>query len=204
MTLSSDGTEFFGVSTTSVLDPFHPLYLYPSDTPGTMLVSVLFVGTGFGDRKEGMLISLSAKNKVQLIDGSLIEPTTNSPLYPHWQRCNNMIKAWIMNSSSKDITRIILYYKTAKVAWNNPVERYGVANISQYYSLQQSISSTSQGSFDIAIYYTKLKGYWDDLYTISLGRPCTCGAMHEFREAHKPIQFLSGLNETYSTIKSNI
>ncbi|XP_070049710.1 uncharacterized protein [Nicotiana tomentosiformis] len=106
MTLSNDSTEPPGVSTTSVIDPFHPLYLHPSDTPGTIL--------------------------------------------------------------------------------------------------QQFISSASQGSYDIATYYTKLKGYWDEFYTISLGKPCTCGAMHEFNEAQKLIQFLSGLNETYSTVKSNI
>ncbi|XP_070035642.1 uncharacterized protein [Nicotiana tomentosiformis] len=129
MTLSSGGTESSGVSTTSVLDPFYPLYLHPSDTPATMLVFVPFTSTEFGDWKEGMLISLSVKNKIQLIDGSLIERTTNSHLYPYWQRCNYMIKAWIMNSLSKDIAKTILYYKTAREAWNN-VERYGVANIS--------------------------------------------------------------------------
>ncbi|XP_019259883.1 PREDICTED: uncharacterized protein LOC109237940 [Nicotiana attenuata] len=195
---TSSPTESSGTSASSVLDVFHPLYLHPFDTPGTMLVSIPFGGIGFGDRKEGMLISLSAKNKVQLIDGTLTEPTPNSPLYPHWQRCNNMVKAWIINSFSKDTAKIILYYKIAREAWNNLVERYGVANISQYYSLQQSISSTSPGSSDIATCYTKLKGFWDELPTISLGRPCTCGAMHAITEAHKLIQFLSGLNEIYS------
>ncbi|XP_019236563.1 PREDICTED: uncharacterized protein LOC109216822 [Nicotiana attenuata] len=145
MTLNNDSAEHSGALIVPALDLFHPLYLHPSDIPGTMLVSVPFSGTGFGDWKEWMLISLSAMNKVQLIDGSLIHPTTNSPLYPHWQRCNNMVKSWIMNSLSKDIAKTILYYKTAREAWNNHIERYGVANISQYYSLQQSISSTSQG-----------------------------------------------------------
>lgn len=151
-----------------------------------------------------MLISVSAKNKVQLIDVTLTEPIPYSPLYPHWQRCNNMIKAWIMNSLPKDIAKIIFYYKTAREAWNNIVERYGVANISQYYSVQLSIFSTSQGSSDIATYYTKLKGFSDELSTISLCRPCTCGTMHELTEAQKLIQFLSVLNEIYSIVKSNI
>ncbi|XP_070056749.1 uncharacterized protein [Nicotiana tomentosiformis] len=204
MTLNSDSAEPSGVSTTSVLDPVHPLYLYPSYTLGTMLVFVPFAGTRFGDWKERMIISMSTKNKVQLIDGFIIQPTTNSPLDSHWQRCNNMVKAWITNSLSKDIAKIILYYKTAREAWNNLVERYGVANIFQYYSLQQSISSTSERSSDIATYYTKLKEYWDKIYIISLERPCTCSAMHEFSEAQKLIQFISGLNKTYSTIKSNI
>lgn len=93
---------------------------------------------------------------------------------------------------------------TTREVWNNLVDRYSVTNISQYYSLQQLTSSTSQGSSDIATYYAKRKGYRDKLYTIFLDWPCTCGAMHEHIEAQKLIQFLSGLNETYSTIKSNI
>nr|XP_009786202.1 PREDICTED: uncharacterized protein LOC104234346 [Nicotiana sylvestris] len=182
---ASSPTEPSGSSTSSVLDTFHQLYLHHFYIPGTILVSIPFGGTGFGDWEEGMLISLSAKYKIQLIDGTLIEPTPNSPLYPHWQCCNNMVKAWIINSLSKDITKTILYYKIVREAWNNLVERYGFPNISQYYSLQQSISSTSQGLSDIATYYTKLKGFWDELSTISLGRPCTCRAMHEITKAHK-------------------
>ncbi|XP_033514937.1 uncharacterized protein [Nicotiana tomentosiformis] len=109
---TSSPTESSSTSAASSLDAFHPLYLHPSDTPGTMLVSIPFGGTSFGDWKKGMLILLSAKNKVQLIDGTLIEPIPNSQLYPHWQYCNNMVKAWIMNSLSKDIAKIILYYNT--------------------------------------------------------------------------------------------
>ncbi|XP_070036036.1 uncharacterized protein [Nicotiana tomentosiformis] len=106
---ASSPTEPSGSSTSSVLDAFHPFYLHPSDTLGTMLVFVPIGGTGFGDWKVGILISLSANKKIQLIDGTLIEPTSNSPLYPHWQCCNKMVKAWIMNLLSKDIAKTILY-----------------------------------------------------------------------------------------------
>lgn len=122
--------ESFGTSVSSVVDVFHPLYLHPFDTSGTMLDSIPFGGAGFGDWKKGMLISLSTKNKIQFIDGTLTEPTPNSPLYPHWQFYNNMVKAWIINSLYKDISKTILYYKTVRESWNNLVECYGAANIS--------------------------------------------------------------------------
>lgn len=50
----------------------------------------------------------------------------------------------------------------------------------------------------------ELKGYWDELHSLSIGNPCTCGAMHESNETHKLIQFLSGLNDSYSTVRSSI
>ncbi|XP_059279739.1 uncharacterized protein LOC132033706 [Lycium ferocissimum] len=146
MTTESNSTSETVGSTSNTLDPFHPLYLHPSDTPRSLLVSIPFSGEGCGEWKEGMIISLSAKNKIQIIDGSFTQPAANSPLLPHWLRCNNRVKAWIMNALTKDIAKTILYYKTAKEAWDNLADRYGVANMSQYYTLQRAISSTFQGS----------------------------------------------------------
>lgn len=100
-------------------DSSHPFYLHPSNTLGTILVSVPFVGIDYGEWKEGMIISLSAKNKLQLINGSFSKPDATSPILPQWERCNNMLKAWIMNSLSKEISKTVLYYKTAKEAWDN-------------------------------------------------------------------------------------
>lgn len=76
------------------LDPFHSLYFHPSDSPGTVLVFVPFVGIEYGEWKKSMIISLSAKNKFQVINGSLPKTAPTSALYPHWERCNNMVKAW--------------------------------------------------------------------------------------------------------------
>lgn len=50
----------------------------------------------------------------------------------------------------------------------------------------------------------KLRGLWDELNTTFVGPTCTCGALPKFLEEHKFFQFLSGLNEPYSTCKSNI
>lgn len=203
-TESSTDTRSTSNFSCEVIEPFHPLYLLPSDTPKTMLVSSPFNGMDFGKWKEGMLISLSTKNKIQIIDGSFSVPNSYSPLFRHRKKCNNMVKSWIMNALSKDIAKTVLSYKTASEAWTNLVDRYGVANVSQYYSLQRAIFSTIQCSSNIAHYNTKLKGYWDELHSLSVGRPCTCGAMDESTETHKLIPFLSSMNESYSTVRRNI
>jgi hypothetical protein len=52
----------------------------------------------------------------------------------------------------------------------------------------------------VAAYYTKLKGLWDELVSFN-SETCTCGA-HNDRT--KLIQFLMGLNESYSGARGQI
>jgi len=51
------------------LDPSNPFYIHPSDNPGSQLVSVPLSGCGFVLWHNSMLTSLSAKNKLSLLDG---------------------------------------------------------------------------------------------------------------------------------------
>lgn len=66
------------------VDPSHPFYVHPSDSPGSQLVTIPFNGTGFVHWCNSMLTSLSAKNKLGLIKGKIAQPHTDSPYYPFW------------------------------------------------------------------------------------------------------------------------
>lgn len=81
------------ISPNPSVDPLHPFYLHPSNTPRIVLVLVPFAGIGYSELRKGMIISLSAKNKLQLINGSFTKPDSNYRLYPRWERCKNMVKA---------------------------------------------------------------------------------------------------------------
>ncbi|XP_070007569.1 uncharacterized protein LOC142165388 [Nicotiana tabacum] len=112
--------------------------------------------------------------------------------------------AWITNSLSKDIENSVICFDTIKDIWVDINERFGTSNGSKYIQLQREISDGSQGSLDIATYFIKLRGLWDELNTTYVGLVCTYGALPKFIEQQKIYQFLSGLNESYSTCKSNI
>ncbi|XP_070050207.1 uncharacterized protein [Nicotiana tomentosiformis] len=99
---------------TFTLDFSHPFYVHPSDSPGTHLVSLPFDGTGFVAWRKSMLVSLSTKNKLGLINGRHDKPTEDSPYYPYWERCNDMVITWITNSLSKEIATSVLGYGTAR------------------------------------------------------------------------------------------
>lgn len=97
-----------------VVESSHPLYLSPSDNPGTNLVFTLFDGTGYADWRKSMLISLSAKNKVGLINGRLLKPRDDSPYFELWARCNDMVMAWLINLLTKGIRSSVLLSNYAR------------------------------------------------------------------------------------------
>ncbi|XP_060178106.1 uncharacterized protein LOC132608047 [Lycium barbarum] len=173
---NTDGFEEF------TIDSSHPFYVHPSDSLGSQLVTMPFNGIGFVHWRSSMVTSLSAKNKLGIVTGKIKKPKVDSPLYSFWERCNDMVKAWITNSLTREIT----------------------SNGSKYIYIQREVSSTTQGTSDIASYFTKLRRLWDELSSAYVGPTCTCGALPKFIEDQHLLQFLSGLNDNYSTVKSTI
>ncbi|XP_019242105.1 PREDICTED: uncharacterized protein LOC109240366 [Nicotiana attenuata] len=164
------------------LDPSHPFYVHPSDSPGSQLVPVPFDGHGFVLWRSSMIASLSAENKLGLLDGRINQPSLNSPYYSYWERCNDMVKAWITNSVSRDIAIGVMCFRTAKEVWTDINERFGQSKGSNYLQIQREISGTVQGSSDIATYFTKLKNLWDELNSSYVGPICSCEALPKFIE----------------------
>ncbi|XP_075087844.1 uncharacterized protein LOC142169822 [Nicotiana tabacum] len=97
-----------------------------------------------------------------------------------------------------------MYLNTAKEVWSDINERFGQSNGSKYIQIQREISSASQRSFDIATYFTRMRALWDELNSAYVGPTCSCGILPKFIEDQYLFQFLSGLNESYSTAKSSI
>ncbi|XP_075074520.1 uncharacterized protein LOC142162108 [Nicotiana tabacum] len=166
-----------------IIDSTHLYYLHPSDSPGMVLVNSVFDGKGYGGWRRAIIIALSAKNKLGFIDGTFYQPDATSTNFKHWNRCNDMVISWILNSLSKDIAE----------------------------SLQKELSDIVQGTSDIAGYYTKVKRIWDELDTLNTCMHCTCecncgGKSKTFKSLQdgRLIQFLMGLNDIYSAVRSNI
>ncbi|XP_070054798.1 uncharacterized protein [Nicotiana tomentosiformis] len=199
------------VVASNLVDGTHPYFLNSSDSPGMNLINVSFDGTSYGNWRRGVLISLSAKNKLEFINGSCQKPVKNSPLFAQWRRCNDMVIAWLLNSLSKNIAKSIIYSQTAGELWAELEQRYGQADGAKLFQLQRELNNILQGTNDVAAYFTKLKRIWDILKVLNTfmacGCECNCGAKthnHKMNEDQKLIQFLMGLNEGYSGVRGNI
>ncbi|XP_075091479.1 uncharacterized protein LOC142171690 [Nicotiana tabacum] len=156
-----------------------------------------------------MIVSLSARNKIGFIDGTIIKPSENSPQFRQWDRCNNMVISWLTNSLTPDIAESVQYSDTAQSIWTQLNKRYGTVNGTKVFEIKQELASTSQGSLDIASYFNKLNKLWDELgfMCASRGSSCTCAPKSELQredDENKLHQFLIGLNETYVGVRSNM
>jgi len=194
------------------LEPTDPLYIHPSDQPGQPLVSTPFNGENFDNWRRSVIIALSAKHKVALIDGSCECPAATAPTYIFWQRNNAMVLSWLLNSLNDNIRNSVLYFETARELWLDLEGRFGQSNKARLFQVQKDVSCLAQGDLDIAGYYTKAKQLWDESNAVSTIPRCTCKKcecninekQQVYIEEKRLIQFLMGLNGSYTAIRGNI
>jgi gag-polypeptide of LTR copia-type/Retrotransposon gag protein len=188
-------------------DPSSPLFLHHSDGPGTSLVAELLTENNYPSWSRAMRFALSSKNKLGFVDGTVPKPDSKSTDHQLWERCDTMVLSWIWSSVSKELTNSVIYFNTAREAWLDLKERYAPSNSIQIFHIQQSISVLVQGEMSVSAYYTTLKGLWDELGSLLPLPACSCGVAKEIaynQQLERIIKFLMGLNEPYSTIRSQI
>lgn len=91
--------------------------------------------------------------------------------------------------------------------WNDLKERFFQKNGPRIFQLQNSIFVLSQGKISINAYFRRLKALWDELINYKPIPVCSCGAIHtinSYVQYERIIQFLVGLNESYSSIRAQI
>ncbi|XP_009770962.1 uncharacterized protein [Nicotiana sylvestris] len=155
--------------------------------------------------------ALLVKNKLGFINGNDKKPDPNSSSYRLWERCNDMVTSWILNLLEKEIANSVEYVTDAMELWKELEDQYDQTNGTKLYQIQKEINDLSQGALDITSYYTKMKKLWDELTTLITKSHCTCNCtcgaretMHKAEHDRRLIQFLMGLNETYTVVRGSI
>ena len=141
----------------NIIDVNNPLYIHPSDNPSLILVPVSFEGVGYRSWRRGVMRSLSVKNKFGFITGEFKRPPSTSPQFRQWERCDNMVISWILNSLSKDIADSVEYVSDAVELWKDLEDRYDQTNGAKLFQIQKDINDLSQGVLDVTVYYTRMK-----------------------------------------------
>ncbi|GKU93759.1 hypothetical protein SLEP1_g7327 [Rubroshorea leprosula] len=192
-------------------DPDSPYFLHSSDDPGRVLVMTPLTEENYHTWRRSMQNALFAKNKMGFVDGSLKRPNADSPEYQAWTKCNSMVLSWLPNALSRDLQGSVAYVESAAEVWNDLHESFSQGNASRVHELKLELATTTQQSRSVAAYFTKLKPIWDELQANELVPTCTCGctcgAAKEYmkaQETEKVHQFLMGLNENFSTVRSQI
>ncbi|KAI3460266.1 hypothetical protein Pfo_016929 [Paulownia fortunei] len=159
------------------------------------LVPKVLDGTNYTMCRRSTLISLSAKNKLGFIKGTITTPEESDHKYVQWQRCNDMVLSWILNSLHQELANSVLYVETPPEIWLDLQERFSQGNFSHHYQIQRSIVELKQNQDSIFTYYTKIKTLWDELKMCSPIVPCTCGGLKQLTDKEE---------KTYAVIRGQI
>nr|GEV87558.1 retrovirus-related Pol polyprotein from transposon TNT 1-94 [Tanacetum cinerariifolium] len=147
--------------------PHHTLYFHPNDHPGLLLIFKRLLGSEiYSTWKRSMLIALSAKNKLKLVNKEYEEPDSSSDLRAYWERDNDILISWILNTVSKQIGNNLTFVTSASALWKELSEHYSQLDGHRIYQFANEIVDLKQSNCTNEIYYHKLKGLWDELDAI--------------------------------------
>lgn len=101
-------------------DPNTPYYIHPNDYPRQKHVDKSLTDNNYSYWSREMKDFLFAKNRAGFIDGSIAQPTPDSPELKPWQQSDAIIKGWLMTDMEKDIRNSVKYANTAKEILGRP------------------------------------------------------------------------------------
>lgn len=199
-----DSTQNYNSSNALPVGAVSPYFLHHADNPGLVFVSQTLVGENYFSWSSAMLISLSVKNKLGFIDGSITRPVDSDPMINPWIRNNNMVISWILNSVSKEISASAIYCDSASVIWKDLKERFSQKKGPRIYQLRRELSNLTQDQLSVSSYFTKLKTIWEEMSNYRPGcscSKCTCNgvtSLSQFYETEYVMSFFMGLNESFA------
>lgn len=190
------------------LDFHHPLFLHPSDTSRLTLIGIKLIGPeNYTLWSKSMRLALLGKNKQGFIDGTCTKNQISGSLAVLWKRCNAIVLSWIGATVSPELVSSIVYASDSKIVWDEFKERFDKSNLTRIYQLWKDNASLTQGTSSVMIYFSKMKDYWDEINALVPAATCNCETSRpsiELLRNQQLLQFLMGLNESFSHVISEI
>ncbi|RVW18129.1 hypothetical protein CK203_111879 [Vitis vinifera] len=121
-----------------------------------VLVSKVLEGDNYNTWSRAMRISLSAKDKIGFVTGSIKPPSSTDDSFPSWQQCNDMVISWLLNSIHPDIATSVIYAE--KHSRNGQIyKNFFQGNDSRIYQIKRDIVEHRQGQQSISFITQSLK-----------------------------------------------
>ncbi|XP_075101604.1 uncharacterized protein LOC142177042 [Nicotiana tabacum] len=158
-----------------VIDHNHPLYLYPSDGPGSMSIGFLLIGMdNYMIWSRAMKLSLLGKNKLDFVDDTISKEDFEPEL---WKLCDR-----------KELVTGVLLSSNAHDIWSALEECFdkGTSYVSVYFTRLKDLWDE-----------------YDSLMALPCGCPKSKEFLKHLQH-QRLYQFLMGLNEGYNQAGSQI
>ncbi|CAL1377063.1 unnamed protein product [Linum trigynum] len=159
-----------------------------------------------------MTETLIAKNKLGIVDGTIVKPETSADLREAWLQCDALVKEWLKTTMDKEVRSAIRYAKTSREMWVDLETRFGKGFAPRAYELRKIMSTLRQEKLYVSTFYTKLRAIWEEMQTITpisrcICGLCTCGVEKKVvsnLENDKLFDFLMGLVDAFANVKTHI
>src|ERR1044072_2917840 len=155
-------------------NPSSPYFVHPSENPGAILVTPPLDGNNYHSWARSMRRALLAKNKFRFVDPTFAIPDNFDPLYPIWERCNNLVHSWLLNSIIPNIKQSVVFVDSDVDVWSDFKERFSGGDLVRVSELQHELYSFKQNSLSVNEYFTKVKVLWEELENYRLLHACVC------------------------------
>lgn len=123
------------------------------------------------------------------------------------KRFNVVVLSWLMNYVSNSLLSGFINASNTWVLWEELKEIFDKINGARTFNLYKVITSLTQGTSFVSIYFTKLKGLWNDLEALVPLLRCYFEKSRDllvYLQRQKLYQFIMGLNDTYYHTRSQI
>ncbi|PKI46722.1 hypothetical protein CRG98_032862 [Punica granatum] len=105
-------------------DRLSALTVNPSDYTGVSMINCKLNGSNYLTCSRAMLIALTAKNKVGMIDGTVARPPEGDSNRAKWEICNALVIFWIFNTLDSELQSSVACATVAQDLWEDLNERY--------------------------------------------------------------------------------
>nr|XP_009593063.1 uncharacterized protein LOC104089791 isoform X2 [Nicotiana tomentosiformis] len=137
-------------------------FLSPTDVSGIQIISFQLTGIeNYSIWYRSMRVALLDRNKLGLVDGSCYKEKFLEGTWNHWERMNAIVLSWIINYDASGLLDDIMYASSAHAVWNDLLEWFNKVDGSRLFNLYKEISTLSQVTTFVPVYFSQLKYLWD-------------------------------------------
>ncbi|KAI3521421.1 hypothetical protein L1887_10887 [Cichorium endivia] len=205
---TDSGTSSSSGHSDSAIDLDDPLCLHANDIVSVTIIGFKLLGTSnYKNWATATIRALTIRNKLGFIKGSCSRPIGDETKAIKWDRANTVVVSWLLASMTENISSVYILAENAFELWLELKQTYEKINGSVVFNVFQRINVHTQGSENVSDYFNSLNGLWNEFDSLSKISECTCEASKDrqsFSNQLKLFQFLMRLNESFSSIRSNI
>ncbi|XP_071726140.1 uncharacterized protein [Rutidosis leptorrhynchoides] len=157
------------------IDFQNPLFIHRSKGLGSLAIQEKLTGAQiYCSWRRSIEIALSTKRKTGFITGTVVRPVDDEARAEQWDTCNNMVISWVMSSVSDQIAKFVIFIGTSVEIWKQLEKHFTLSN----------------GSRKIVNLTPEIVAFM--------------AAYDQQKEEQHLFQFLNGLDENYSTLRSQL